>query len=103
MRRAALAIAMTYWAGVAQADALDRILQQSNFPPPLRNQHGYSDFTDPLGRFMDLLSAGAVEDARAIEPEACRTWLAARAQSAWSGRFWVWNVEVNLDELCGQR
>jgi len=85
------------------ADELDRILERATIPPSSRNQHGYSDFTDPLGRFIDLLSAGAVDDARAIKADACRTWLTTRDQSAWSGKFWVWNVEVNLDLLCSAR
>ena len=57
-------------------------LERATLPPALRYQHDYSDFTDQLGRFMDLLSAGAVNDARAVEPDACRTWLTTRDRSA---------------------
>ena len=91
------------WTATAQADELDRILERASLPPSLLNYHGYSDFTDPLGRFMDLLAAGAVDDARAVETDACREWLATRDQSGWSGRFWAWNVEVSLDRLCAAR
>jgi len=88
------------WLGTARADELDRILEQAALPPASRYKHGYSDFTDPVGRFMDLLSAGAVDDARAIKADACGTWMVTRDQSAWSGTFWVSNVEVSLDRLC---
>jgi len=52
---------------------------------------------------MDLLSAGAVDDARAVEPDACRTWLTTRDRSAWSGKFRMWNVEASLDLLYAAR
>jgi hypothetical protein len=103
MRRSAVFVLAALWVSAAQADELDLILERATLPPALRYQHGYSDFTDPLGRFMDLLSVGAVDDARAVEPDACRTWLTTRDRSGWSGKFWVWNVEVSLDQLCAAR
>ena len=84
-------------------DEIDRILQRGQLPSDRIQRHGYSDFTDPLGRFMDLLAAGAITDARAIQPDACAEWLAARQTSAWTGKFWAWNVEVDLDTLCSHR
>jgi hypothetical protein len=103
MHRGAAIVLAALWATAAQADELDRILERATLPPAQRYQHGYSDFTDPLGRFMDMLSAGAVDDARALQADACRTWLAKRDTSGWSGKFWVWDVEVSLDQLCGAR
>jgi hypothetical protein len=87
----------------AAQDQIDLMLQRGQIPRELAQQHGYSDFTNPLGRFMDLLAAGAVTDARAIQPDACKTWLATRRTSALSGKFWAWNVEINLDALCAHR
>ncbi len=81
-------------------DQIDLMLQRGQIPVDLAQRHGYSDFTNPLGRFMDLLAAGAVTDARAIQADACATWLATRQTSALSGKFWAWNVEINLDTLC---
>ena len=84
-------------------DQIDLMLQRGRIPVELSQQHGYSDFTNPLGRFMDLLAAGAVTDARAIQADACKTWLATRQTSALSGKFWAWGVEINLDVLCANR
>jgi hypothetical protein len=84
-------------------DQIDLMLQRGQIPVELTPRHGYSDFTNPLGKFMDLLAAGAVSDARAIQADACATWLATRQTSALSGKFWAWNVEINLDTLCARR
>jgi hypothetical protein len=40
-------------------DEIDLMLQRGQVPPDKMHEHGYSDFTDPLGRFLDLLAAGA--------------------------------------------
>jgi hypothetical protein len=72
-------------------------------PPDVIHPHGYSDFTDPLGRFLDLLAAGAFEDARSIQPEACATWAATRTTSAFSGKFTIWNIQTDLDTICATR
>jgi hypothetical protein len=84
-------------------DQIDLMLRRGQIPAELAQRHGYSDFTNPLGRFMDLMAAGAVSDARAIQADACARWLATRQTSAFSGRFWAWNVEINLDTLCAHR
>jgi hypothetical protein len=81
-------------------DEIDQMLQHAQIPADRVNRHGYSDFTDPLGRFLDLLAAGAFAEARSIQPEACATWLATRQDSSLSGKFRVWNTEINLDTLC---
>lgn len=84
-------------------DAIDRMLQRGQIPADMVHKHGYSDFTDPLGRFLDLLAAGAFAEARAIQPDACAAWLATRQSSALTGRFWVWDTEIDLDTLCAHR
>jgi hypothetical protein len=83
-------------------DQIDLMVQRGQIPVELAQRHGYSDFTNPVGRFMDLLAAGAVSDARAIQADACTTWLATRQTSALSGKFWAWGVEINLDALCAR-
>jgi hypothetical protein len=84
-------------------DQIDLMVQRGQIPAEFTHRHGYSDFTDPLGRFMDLLAAGAVADARAIQADACATWLATRQTSPLAGKFWAWNVEIDLDTLCAHR
>jgi hypothetical protein len=79
------------------------MLQRGQIPADMVHKHGYSDFTDPLGRFLDLLAAGAFAEARAIQPDACAAWLATRQSSALTGRFWVWDTEIDLDTLCAHR
>ena len=80
-------------------DAIDRLMRL--VPPARVLEHGYSDFTDPLGRFLDLLGAGAFVEARALQSGACAAWLATRRTSAFSGKVWVWDTEIDLDRLCG--
>lgn len=88
----------------AQADdAIDQISRRSHIPPELMNEHGYSDFTDPLNRFLDLLAAGAFAEARSIQPKACAAWLATRTMTPLTGRVWIGDSEVNLDTLCAPR
>jgi hypothetical protein len=84
-------------------DEIDRMLQRGQVPADMTHRHGYSDFTDPLGRFLDLLAAGAFVEARSIQPDACAAWLATRQTSPLTGKFWVWNTEINLDTLCSHR
>ena len=84
-------------------DEIDLMLRRGQIPADMINRHGYSDFTDPLGRFLDLLAAGAFDEARSIQPEACATWLATRQNSPLTGKFWVWNTEISLDTLCAHR
>jgi hypothetical protein len=99
-----VAAALLLWgeAGSAAApDEIDLLLQRGQVPADMRNQHGYSDFTDPLGRFLDLLAAGAFAEARAIQPDACAAWQAGRQDSPFSGKFWIWDTEIDLDRLCG--
>jgi hypothetical protein len=83
-------------------DKIDRLVQHDLLPADMINPHGYSDFTDPLGRFLDLLAAGAFDEARAIQPDACAAWIATRQNSAFSGKFWVWKTEISLDTLCAK-
>ena len=94
---------MLAWSTAAAADDLDVLIQRSGMPPQQQYRHGYSDHTDPVGRFMDLLAAGAIADARALRPDACRVWTETRHNSAWTGKFWVWNVQADMDTLCGRR
>jgi hypothetical protein len=83
------------------ANATDPIDQfRRAMPPDMVNQHGYSDFTDPLGRFLDLLAAGAFEDAKSIQAQACAAWAATRKTSAFSGKFTIWNQPADLDAIC---
>jgi hypothetical protein len=89
------------WLSLAGARAEDRIDQlRSQYPSDMMNRHGYSDFTDPLGRFLDLLAAGAFDEARAIQPDACAAWAATRQTSPFSGKFWIANTLISLDTLC---
>jgi hypothetical protein len=84
-------------------DEIDLMLQHGQVPADMINRHGYSDSTDSLGRFLDLLAEGAFVEARSIQPDACATWLATRQNSPLTGKFWVRNTEINLDTLCAHR
>ena len=84
-------------------DQIDQMLRRGHIPAEKTIKHGYSDFTDPLGRFLDLLAAGAFVEARAIQPDACAAWVATRQNSPLSERFAVWDTEINLDTLCPGR
>ncbi len=87
---------------VAADGELDR-LAAHGIPSHDNSYQGmHSDFyTDPVGRFMDLLAAGAVKEARALEPEVCTAWKSRRTNSAMTGTFSVQGVELSLDRLCG--
>ena len=81
---------------LARLDRADLRLPDTSF------QGMHSDFyNDPLGRFMDLLSAGATTEAKRLQSQACAAWANGRSASPLSGRFSVQGVELNLDRLCG--
>lgn len=84
-------------------DPVDRLLREGRVPREMILERGHSDFTEPLGRFMDFLAAGAFAEARAVWPAACAAWRATRQDSPLTGRFWVWNTEFDLNVLCVQR
>lgn len=84
-------------------DAIDQLMQRGQGPADAARHHAYSDFTDPLGQFMDALAAGAFGEARVLLPAACAHWAATRAHSAFSGRFHVWDTVIDLDALCAGR
>jgi hypothetical protein len=101
---AAIAVLLCGWpTGGHAEDEIDLMLQHGQVPADMIRRHGYSDFTEPLGRFLDLLAAGAFVEARSIQPDACAAWLATRQSSAMTGRFWIWNTEIQLDTLCARR
>jgi hypothetical protein len=106
MVRHTIAVAIAAWLlggrAVAAPDEIDLLLRRGQVPADMRDRHGYSDFTDPLGRFLDLLAAGAFVEARAIQPSACAAWQLTRQDSAFTGKFWIWDTEIDLDVLCGQ-
>ena len=83
----------------AQADELDRL---PGARPDTSGQGMHSDFYDqPIGRFMDLLAAGAIAEARPLRPQVCAAWTADRDRSAWTGNFSIGGVPLSLDRLCG--
>jgi len=86
--------------GAVADDQIDMMLRRGQIPREMIREHGYSDFTDPLGQFLDLLAAGALVEAKTIQPEACATWLTTRQASPLTGKFRVWNTEIDLDALC---
>jgi hypothetical protein len=99
IRTTALAVTLCLL-GVGAAGAQDPLDQLSpNGGGPV-TRPGYSDFTTPLGRFMDLLAADDIAGARAIRPAACADWSARRQESGWSGRFSVRGVMFDLDAVC---
>lgn len=94
----ALLLGCAAWIPAAQAqDELARLAA-----PDSGERAGYSDFApdEPVGRFMDLLTAGAIQRARSLLPQACAAWTRGRGGSAWSGRVWINGVELSLDQLC---
>jgi len=99
IRTTALAVTVCLLcAGAARAqDPLDQLSPSGGAPAA---RPGYSDFTTPLGRFMDLLAAGDIAGARAIRPAACADWSARRQESGWTGRFSVRGVMFDLDTVC---
>jgi hypothetical protein len=83
-------------------DPIDALIRLNQLSAEGADRHAYSDYSDPLGRFMDMLAAGAFADAKAIRPAACRRWLATRADTPFTGRFWVWGAQLDMDDLCRQ-
>jgi hypothetical protein len=100
---AAVAGFATMSAAAHAMDEIDDLAQRSNIPPALRQPHPHSDFTDPLGRFLDFLAAGAFADAKALRPEACAEWRAKRQTLALSGKVQIWDAEIDLNALCPDR
>jgi hypothetical protein len=49
---------------------------------------------------MDMMAAGAAGDAKALLADACAAWRRRQPNTAWSGKFWVRNIEVDLNALC---
>ncbi len=86
--------------GQAEEDQIDRLLRSGRLPADMIREHGHSDFTEPVGRFLDLLAAGAVAKARALQPAACAAWRSGRRESPLTGKVGVWNTEIDLDTLC---
>ena len=81
-------------------DEIDILIRRGQMHPEWVNEHGYSDFTDPVGRFLDLLAAGAFREAKSMERDACAAWQTTRQNSPYTGRVWVWDTEIQLDKLC---
>lgn len=101
---AAVALLLSGPSSAAMAqDEIDLMLRHGRVPADRTVSHGYSDFTDPLGRFMDLLAAGAFAEAKSLQPQACADWREARRTSPLTGKFWVWNTQIDLDTLCAPR
>lgn len=84
-------------------DQIDAMLRSGRVPKDLIHEHGYSDFTDPIGRFMDVLAAGAFAEARTLQPAACAAWLAVGQNSPLTGKFWAFDTEIDLNTLCAAR
>jgi hypothetical protein len=94
-----LAIAAPPLASAAQEDELDRL---RGGRPDTSGRGMHSDFYDqPIGRFMDLLAAGAITEAKALRPQVCAAWTVDRGHSALTGNFSVDGVSLSLDRLCG--
>ena len=82
-----------------QADELDSVRGAG---PDTSGRGMHSDFYDqPIGRFMDLLAAGAIAEAKPLRPQVCAAWAADRGASALTGNFSVDGVPLSLDRLCG--
>ena len=100
--RLALLLGFAGWVSTAQAqDELARLSRNAQQDTSYRGMH--SDFSDdePIGRFMDLLAAGAITEARSLQPQVCASWTRGRTTSPLSGRFSVNGVELSLNRLCG--
>ena len=98
------AVTLLLWGQPHSGRAEDQIDQLiGRIPKHMIREHGYSDFTDPVGKFLDLLAAGAFAKARAIQGDACASWRANRQDSPLTGRFRVWDTELDLDTLCASR
>ncbi len=98
----ALVLGFTVWVSAAQAgDELARLAGHARPDTSYRGMHTDFSDDDPVGRLMDLLTAGAIVEARGLQPRACAAWSRGRNTSAWSGRLFVNGVELSLDRLCG--
>ena len=98
---AALSAVFGFSPGAAVAeDQIDRLVKSGRISPALTRQKPHSDFSDPLGRFLDYLAAGAIAPARALQPAACDVWRTNRQNTAWTGKVSVWETEIDLDRLC---
>jgi hypothetical protein len=83
-------------------DEIDQLRQHGQLPADISPRHAYSDFTDPVGRFMDLLAAGGLTEAKDLQPDACKAWATMRERSAISGKFWVGSTEIDMNTVCGR-
>lgn len=97
---ALLIVALLATRSAAAEDAIDRLQRGNILPPDMLHAHAHSDATEPIGRLLDMLAAGAFAEARAILPEACDRWRTTRQASPLTGRFVVWTTEVDLNALC---
>jgi len=82
-------------------DEIDRLSRQGQLPADIRPLRVHSDFTDPVGRFMDMVAAGGLSEAKALQPDACVAWATMRDRSAIAGKFWVGTTEIDMDSVCG--
>jgi hypothetical protein len=82
-------------------DEIDRLSRQGQLPADIRPLRVHSDFTDPVGRFMDMVAAGGLSEAKALQPDACNAWATRRERSAIAGKFWVGTTEIDMDSVCG--
>jgi hypothetical protein len=103
---AALVVALGFaWREAAGAtDEIDRLTRTGQLPADIRPRHAYSDFTDnPVGRFMDMLAAGGLTEAKELQPAACSAWAGMRDRSSLTGTFWVGSTRIDMDTVCGPR
>ena len=52
---------------------------------------------------MDMLAAGGLTEAKALQPDACAAWATMRDRSARTAKFWVGATEIDMDTICGLR
>ena len=100
--RLVLMLGFAGWVSAAQAeDELARLARNAQQDTSYLGMH--SDFRDddPVGRFMDMLAAGAIVEARGLEPRACAAWTRGWSTSPLSGLFSINGVELSLNRLCG--
>lgn len=101
---ASVSVSLCAGAPLARAQsAIDALIQQGEGPADISPGHAYSDYSDPLGRFMDSLAAGAYADAKSLQPDACKSWSASRQTTAVSGKFWVRGTLIDIEALCADR
>jgi len=83
-------------------DEIEKLRQHGQLPADISPRHAYSDYTDPVGRFMDLLAAGGLTEAQALQPDACKAWATMRERSAITGKFWVGSTEIDMNTVCAR-